>query len=79
MTFHNKEGNPCHLLLDYNGYHLWLCLFIFYRLLEHHVINKIRLITNNIFSCSIKKDTLYSDIINDENLLEYWDALKGDD
>ncbi len=79
MTFHNKEGNPGHLLFDYNSYHLWICIFILYRLLEHHVIKKITLIKNTIFPFLTKTETLESDIIKDENLLEYWDALKGDD
>ena len=79
MTFHNKEGDPGHKFFDYNGYHLWICLFIIYRLLEHHVTRKITLIKSIIFPGFIKTETLDSDMIRDEKLPEYWDALKGDD
>ena len=79
MTFHNKEGNPGHPLFDYNGYHLWICLFMLYRLLEHHIVRKITQIGKNFCTCIMKIELLVSDIAEDEKLPEYWNALTGDD
>ena len=79
MTFLNKEGDPGHKIFDLEGYHQWLNLFILYKLFEFHLCRNIDLIINSIFSCIMKTETLDSDMIRDENLPEYWDALKGDD
>jgi hypothetical protein len=79
MTFQNKEGDPGHLLFDYDAYYLWFCLFILYRLLEHHIIKKIYLIAKKFCSCITPIELLVSDIISDEKLPEYWNALTGDD
>ena len=79
MIFHNKEGDPGHLLFDKNGYHLWICLFILYDLLKHYVIKKIKSIAKKFYSCIMKIELWESDIISDEKLPEYWNALSGND
>ena len=79
MIFHNKEGDPGHLLFDKNGYHLLICLLILYDLLKRHVIKKIKSIAKKFCSCIMKIELLESDIISDEKLPEYWNALSGDD
>ena len=79
MTFHNKEGDPGHILFDYDAYYLWFCLFILYRLLESHILKRIKLIAKKLCKCIRTAELLVSDEYSDEKLPEYWNAFQGDD
>ena len=61
MTFHNKEGDPGHILCDYDAYYLWFCLFILYRLLESHILKNIKWIARKLCKCFTTVELLVSD------------------
>jgi hypothetical protein len=79
MIFTNKEGNPNHNFFTSRGYHMWLCLAIFVALLIFHFMRKFMAVLKSIFPCCCKQEGSDVDIVNDEYLPNFWDALKGDE
>jgi len=79
MIFTNKEGNPYHNFFTSEGYHIWLCLAIFVSLLMFHFMRKFMSVLKSIFPCCCKQESNNVDIVNDEYLPNFWDALKGDE
>ena len=77
LIFSNIDGNPMRDYFFEDDYHKFLCLLVFIFLIFFHILRKLRSIFLRICPCC--KASLKSDEIEDQELPEYWDAIRGTD
>ena len=77
LIFSNIDGNPMREYFFEDDYHKFFCLLVFIFLLFFHILRKLRSIFLRICPCC--KASLKSDEIEDQELPEYWDAIRGSD
>ena len=77
LIFSNIDGNPMRDYFFEDDYHKFLCLLVFIFLIFFHILRKLRSIFLRICPCC--KASLKSDEIEDQELPEYWDAIRGSD